>query len=222
MIERDVEQLVHLFDKHRKEDQAIPMQRYMKDHFSFLGIKTPERKELLRQFFSETNLLKTPFQREFVWRLWELEEREFQYAALHYLDKHVTKMNKEELPFMEKLITTKSWWDTVDMLAQKQVGTIVQKHPEWIVEKLNQWAVSENLWLRRSAILFQLKYKDQTDEQLLYHYIKLNAGSKEFFIQKAIGWALREYSKTNPNSVKDFIATNELSKLSIREGSKYI
>ena len=108
------------------------------------------------------------------------------------------------------------------MLAQHPVGTIALNYPEVIPETIIDWAQSENMWLRRTAILFQLKYKENTDEELLSEIIKQNAGSKEFFIQKAIGWALREYSKTNPESVKKFIAENKLPKLSQREGSKYL
>ncbi|MEN2766316.1 DNA alkylation repair protein [Ornithinibacillus sp. 16A2E] len=96
------------------------------------------------------------------------------------------------------------------------------EHPEVIQEKIEKWSTDSNMWLRRTSILFQLKYKKYTNEQLLYTYIRRNANSREFFIQKAIGWALREYSKTNPESVKNFIAENELAKLSVREGSKYL
>ena len=102
------------------------------------------------------------------------------------------------------------------------MGEIVKRYPEVIEETINQWAVHDNMWLRRTAILFQLKYKEQTNENLLYHYINKNADSKEFFIQKAIGWALREYSKTNSESVKTFIEGNQLARLSVREGSKYL
>ena len=108
------------------------------------------------------------------------------------------------------------------MLASKPVGMIANSHPEVIKETIDDWAYGDHLWLRRSAILFQLKYKDQTNEELLYRYIEQNAESKEFFIQKVIGWVLREYSKLNPTSVKQFIETHSLSALSVREGSKYL
>lgn len=198
------------------------MQKYMKDQFPFLGIKTPLRKELMKQFYQQTGLLKEAFHGDFILALWEKDDREYQYAALDYIGRTLKKLGKDDLPLMEKLITTKSWWDTVDMLAQHPVGTIAQAFPEVIPETIEEWAYRENMWLQRTAILFQLKYKEKTDEQLLYRYIKKNSGSKEFFIQKAIGWALREYSKTNPESVKQFIAENDLPKLSIREGSKYL
>lgn len=154
--------------------------------------------------------------------LWEKDEREYQYTALVYIEKSLNKLQKSDLPFMEMLITTKSWWDTVDAIAPKAVGKIAEKFPEVVEETMNGWAVSENMWLRRAALLFQLKYKQNTNEELLYHYIVQNADSKEFFIRKAIGWALREYSKTNPASVKQFIEGTRLAPLSVREGSKYV
>lgn len=217
-----VKQVISLFEANRNEEQAIPMAKYMKNNFPFLGIKTPQRESLMKEFYKATGILKEPFREDFVLGLWELDAREYQYAALDYIKKLLKKLSKNELPLMEKLIKTKSWWDTVDMLAQHPVGTIAQKYPEVIPETIEGWACENNMWLRRTAILFQLKYKEKTDERLLYRIIKQNSDSKEFFIQKAIGWVLREYSKTNPESVKTFIAHNELPKLSVREGSKYI
>lgn len=219
---KNVDDLVELLEANRNEENAIPMQQYMRNQFPFLGIKTPERKELLKQFFQKSNILRQPFQSDFVKMLWEKDEREYQYAALLYIEKIMKKLDKEDIPLLEELILTKSWWDTVDVLAPKPIGSIAAQYPEVIPEKIDRWAREDDLWLRRSAILFQLKYKKTTNEDLLYRYIKWNADDREFFIQKAIGWALREYSKTNPQSVKQFIETQALSNLSIREGSKYI
>lgn len=216
------ELLVKLFEQNRDLEKAVPMENYMKNYFSFLGIKAPERKELLKKFFQESGITKLDFQSTFVTGLWEKEEREYQYAALDYMEKVLKKLDKQHFSLLEELITTKSWWDTVDFLAAKPVGTLAKKHPELISEKIEGWASSNHLWLRRTAILFQLKYKEETDEALLYRYIRQNQESKEFFIQKAIGWALREYSKTNPASVRSFIESQTLSPLSVREGSKYI
>ncbi|WNS75348.1 DNA alkylation repair protein [Bacillus sp. DTU_2020_1000418_1_SI_GHA_SEK_038] len=217
-----IELLVELFEQNRDLEKAGPMEAYMKNHFSFLGIKSPDRKGLVRQFFQESGLLKQEFQPEFVLALWEKEEREYQYAAMDYIERSLKKLDKQHLSLMEQLITTKSWWDTVDLLASKAVGTIAEKYPEVIAETIEGWAFGDHLWLRRTAILFQLKYKGQTDKDLLYRCIEQNKDSKEFFIQKAIGWALREYSKTNPESVKGFIESTSLASLSVREGSKYI
>jgi 3-methyladenine DNA glycosylase AlkD len=221
-MESTVLLLTNLFEENRNQANAEPMKNYMKGHFPFLGIKKPERVKLERQFFQETGLLKERFNHEFIKELWEMEEREYQYTALGYMEKSLNKLEKSDLPLMEELITTKSWWDTVDAIAPKPVGKIAERFPEVVAETIDGWAVHDYLWLRRAALLFQLKYKDKTNEELLYQYIIQNADSKEFFIQKAIGWVLREYSKTNPQSVKRFIEAEKLAPLSVREGSKYL
>ncbi|WP_411255094.1 DNA alkylation repair protein [Neobacillus niacini] len=220
-MKKEIERLAALFEENSNDENAGPMKKYMKDQFPFLGIKSPLRKELERKFFKETEILKKPFEQEFVTGLWEKEEREYHYTAITYIGKYIKKLPKSVIPFLEELITTKSWWDSVDSIAPL-VGEIARKYPEVIQETIDGWAVNDNLWLRRSAILFQLKYKHETNEGLLYDYIIKNAESKEFFIQKAIGWALREYSKSNPVSVKAFIEGNTLAPLSVREGSKYL
>jgi 3-methyladenine DNA glycosylase AlkD len=221
-MSQKIELLTKLFEEHRNEKQAGPMEEYMKRHFPFLGIKSPLRKELEKRFFNETEILKQPFDQNFIVELWGEKEREYQYTALTYIEKSLKKLQKEDVALMEFLITTKSWWDTVDAIAAKPVGKIAEKFSEVREENIDSWAVHENLWLRRTAILFQLKYKQKTDENLLYRYIRQNADSKEFFIQKAIGWVLREYSKTHPESVKQFISETQLAPLSVREGSKYL
>lgn len=217
-----INELRQRFTEEANTENAEQMSRYLKGHFPFFGIKTPERRAIAKQFFQETGMGKQPFNEEFVLALWELPEREFQTTALDYVAKFLKKLDKHHIALMEKLITTKSWWDTVDTIAANPVGTILANHPELIIELVDKWAVSEDMWLRRTAIIHQLRYKDKTNEDLLYKYIKQNADSKEFFIQKGIGWALREYSKTNPYSVKQFIETTKLAPLSVREGSKYL
>jgi 3-methyladenine DNA glycosylase AlkD len=221
ILKNEIEQLTALFEEHRNDDNAGPMRKYMKDHFPFLGIKSPLRKELEKQFFKETGILKEEFNKDFVVGLWEKDEREYQYTAITYTGKFIKKLPKDAIQFLERLITTKSWWDSVDSIAPL-VGELARKYPELVEETINHWSVDDNYWLRRVAILFQLKYKQQTNEALLYDYMVKNADSKEFFLQKSIGWALREYSKTNPESVKAFIEGNQLAPLSIREGSKYL
>ena len=220
-MKSEIERITSLFEEHRNEENGVPMSKYMKGHFPFLGIKSPLRKELEKQFFKESEILKKPFSKDFVESLWEKDEREYQYTGITYMGKFIKKLPRDIISFLEGLITTKSWWDSVDSIAPL-VGELARKYPEIIEENINGWCVDDNLWLRRSAILFQLKYKQQTNEALLYEYILKNSDSKEFFIQKAIGWALREYSKTNADSVKAFIAGNHLAPLSVREGSKYL
>ncbi|WP_420490986.1 DNA alkylation repair protein [Neobacillus drentensis] len=220
-MKNEIEQLTALFEEHRNDDKAGPMKKYMKDHFLFLGIKSPLRKELEKQFFKETGILKEEFNKDIVEGLWDKDEREYQYTAITYIGKFIKKMPKDTILLLERLITTKSWWDSVDSIAPL-VGELARKYPELVEENINHWSIHDNFWLRRASILFQLKYKNETNEALLYDYMVKNADSKEFFIQKAIGWALREYSKTNPESVKAFIEGNQLAPLSIREGSKYL
>jgi 3-methyladenine DNA glycosylase AlkD len=214
--------LTQMLTNHRNDENAVHMEKYMRNQFPYFGIKTPERREIEKQFFKETGILTQPFNKDFVWALWKMDEREYQNVALDYIEKSLKKLQKEDLPFFEKLITTKSWWDTVDVIGPKAVGQVALQNPEVIEETIDDWSTHENMWLRRAAILFQLKYKQQTNEALLYQYIVKNAVSKEFFIQKAIGWALRELSKTNPESVKNFIEGHKLAPLSVREGSKYL
>ncbi|RDU37410.1 DNA alkylation repair protein [Neobacillus piezotolerans] len=221
-MDKYISKLKDLFEEHRSPENAVGMEKYMKNHFPFLGIKKPLRAELEKAFYVETGLDKEPFDERFVRMLWELPEREYQYTALGYLAKFNRKLGPETLWLAKDLITGKSWWDTVDALASNPVGVLAARSPEEIPFVIDKWAVSDHMWLRRTAILHQLKYKNETDEQRLYTYIRQNADSKEFFIQKAIGWALREYSKTNPDSVREFIQNSKLAALSRREGSKYL
>lgn len=209
-------------EEHRNPEKAVPMEKYLKNQFPFLGIKTPERRVLAKVVFNKIGIKNHPLDEAFVLALWDQTEREYQYTAIDYLTKLVKQLKKEHISLLETLITTKSWWDTVDLLASNLVGPLVMQNKELIPQVIEDWATDDNMWLRRSALLFQLKYKQATDESLLYRYIIANANSGEFFIQKAIGWALREYSKTNPESVKQFISNHTLKPLSVREGSKYI
>ncbi|PLT30270.1 DNA alkylation repair protein [Peribacillus deserti] len=214
--------LYKLMKEHANEENRVPMENYMKNQFPFFGIKSPERKKLVSVFFKEAGVFKEPFSHQLVRELWSFPQREMQYAALDYCGKFIKKFAKEDITFFKELLISKSWWDTVDSIAPPIIGAIAMRFPETAEEYMEGWAVHENMWLRRTAILFQLKYKNNTDVERLYRYICLNADSKEFFIQKAIGWALREYSKTDPASVRKFIESTDLAKLSVREGSKYI
>jgi 3-methyladenine DNA glycosylase AlkD len=222
MIDVYMSKLIQWMNQHRSEDNAKLMKKYMREQFEFLGIKVPERQSLLKEFFKKHGKPCLEDLPEVVLALWELPEREFQYIALSLLEKNVKKMSEEHLKLAETLIVSKSWWDTVDHLATRIVGTILKNYPELIAPYTRKWIQSDNFWLNRTAILFQLKYKTDTDESLLYDYIRMHKDSGEFFIQKAIGWALREYSKTNPGSVKRFVESEELAPLSRREALKII
>jgi 3-methyladenine DNA glycosylase AlkD len=126
------------------------------------------------------------------------------------------------MPLLEKLITTESWWDTVDGLAANQVGGVLARFPEIREPYIDRWRQEEDFWLRRTTLLFQLRYKGQTDADLLFALIKENLADQEFFIQKAIGWSLREYSKSNAEAVQQFVAETELSGLAQREALKWM
>ncbi len=213
--------IINVFIENRNEDNAKYMKAYMKDNFEYLGIKTPLRKELEKEFLKEKSK-EALIDKELVRELWRNEYREFQYVALDYLVKQKKKLQKEDITFIRELIVTKPWWDTIDLIASHLVGEICKKYPELINEYILNWSTDENMWIRRTAILYQLKYKQDTDRNILEKVIKYNIEDEEFFIRKAIGWALREYSKTNKDWVSEFVANNRLSKLSEKEASKYL
>lgn len=214
--------LIDLFRSNANESNRKPMEDYMRNHFSFLGIKSPERKELVKSFFVEHGKPEREWIKPLVTFLYAQPEREFHYVALAMIDVHIKKLDAEWLSFLEKLVTTNSWWDTVDHIAPHHVGAILLREKASIVDFPDKWIESDNFWLQRSAILFQLKYKEKTDAQKLFSYIEATKGAKEFFIQKAIGWALREYSKTAPDEVLTFIRSTNLAPLSKREGLKHM
>lgn len=212
--------IIQVFYDNRNLEQARPMEKYMKDNFPFLGLKTPERRVLTKEFYNERKKDKT-VDWEFIFKCYDLPEREFQYLVIGYLDRLKGLLKLDDMDNIEKLIVTKSWWDSVDSLAPI-VGYINMKYPEIKEEIISKWIYSDNMWLKRVSIIYQLKYKEKTDTKFLERAILANSQTKEFFINKAIGWALREYSKTNKEWVREFIENNSLSNLSIREGSKYI
>lgn len=212
--------LIELFYKNRDGEKALPMQSYMKNKFAFLGIPKPKRALLQRDFIKLGK--KQELDWDMVCFLWNLPEREFQYCALDYLQVLTGKLQKTDISRVENLITSKSWWDTVDMLASAVVGSLCLKHPDLVKSHIIPWSRSDNLWLVRTALLFQLKYKDKTDALLLEAVILANIDSREFFINKAMGWVLREYSKTDKVWVANFVDKHELNPLSKREASKYL
>jgi 3-methyladenine DNA glycosylase AlkD len=199
------------------------MESYMKNKFPFLGVDATRRKEIVKIIIPKVKSLTLNDYLHLCLQLWDKSEREFQYVALDLLVKQAKKLETNHLHHIENLIINKSWWDTVDALSTSVVGIILIKNNDVKYEKFYQWVESENMWLNRTAILFQLKYKQNTDTNILSRAILQHDQSKDFFIRKAQGWALREYSKTNPLWVKNFISTQpNLSNLTIREASKYL
>ena len=201
---------------------AAQMAAYLRNQFPFLGIKSPQRRELLKAFLREYGPPALDDTASVAKELWGQTVREHQYNALDILRRQQKKLGPEFVPTLEWLIITKSWWDTVDGLASNIAGPIFAGYPETRATAVRQWRSVENIWLRRTTLLFQLKYKDKTDAPLLFSLIEENLLDKEFFIQKAIGWALREYSKTDETAVREFVANTELSPLAEREALKWL
>jgi len=201
-------------------DDARAMKAYMRGRFEFLGVKTPARRKAAKAFFKKHGGADIDWR--FVRQAWEHPFREMQYAALDYLETRKNLLRPGDLPQLKKLAQTKSWWDTIDLL-DRLAGGIIAGFPETRPVIL-QWSRDEDIWLRRLAIDHQLLRKDQTDQHLLEQILVNNLNQTEFFINKAIGWALRDYSKTNPEWVKNFIRQHhgKMAPLSIREASKYL
>jgi 3-methyladenine DNA glycosylase AlkD len=211
-----------LYEQNADPIQAAPMKKYMRDQFEYLGIKTPQNAALQRQFFAEHGRPPVSELDPILRDLWSLPQREFQYVAVGLLGKANTEIPAKFIKTIEYMLTTKSWWDTVDIIAGGTVGVHFQRFPEVREKYLAKWRASQNFWLRRTTILFQLNYKRQTDFELLSEIIRENLDSKEFFINKAIGWALRQYARVDPKAVKKFVKSTPLHPLSHREALKHL
>ena len=217
----DFNKLYEEMIRYKNEEQARQMSKYMLNKFEYIGIKMPERREIFKNFFKEyKNEEKIDW--EFVNKCWENKYREFQYVAADYLKNKKDKLTIDDIPKFKQLILKKSWWDTIDNL-DMTIGALALKDSN-VNKILLEWSLDENIWLRRIAIDHQLLRKEKTNTELLEKILKNNLGQNEFFINKAIGWALRDYSKTNPEWVKNFIEKNKekMAKLSIKEASKYL
>jgi 3-methyladenine DNA glycosylase AlkD len=210
--------LTSVFESNRDPARARPMAAYMRDRFPFLGIPTPQRRRITREALKGIGRPSEAELGELAGHLWEMAEREYQYTGVDILIANVRVCGPGFLATARALITTKSWWDTVDALASRVVGPLVVANPG-LIETMDRWIESENVWLTRTAILHQLGFKKRTDCRRLFDYCLRRSSDTEFFIRKAIGWALREYSKTDAEAVRTFVETHEsqLSGLSRRE-----
>ena len=214
------EKLRSIFEDCKNPVDAEKMSAYMREQYVYFGLKSPERKEAVKFFFKENGFPNDINHTVKEW--WNQPEREFQYAAMNLLEKNMKTAPVNRIELYEYLIINKSWWDTIDMIAAKLVGHHFKIYPELIPHYTEKWMLSGNFWLQRSALLFQLKYKKDTNWNMMQSFILKLKDEKEFFIRKAIGWVLREYSKTYPDKVIEFIENTELSNLSKREGLKVI
>ncbi|WP_276767460.1 DNA alkylation repair protein [Gemella morbillorum] len=201
--------------------RALDMSKYMKNKFEFFGVGASVRNEIWKPYFKEAKKTKK-IDWDFIEICFKHDKRECQYTAAYYLKYMKKFLVEDDIPKLKELVLTKSWWDTVDIL-DKVIGSIIYNNKN-LNPIILEWSKDDNIWLRRVAIDHQLLRKENTDEQLLEKILINNLNHKEFFVNKAIGWALRDYSKTNPQWVRNFIEVHKenMASLSIREASKYL
>lgn len=209
------------FESNEDQENAIAMSKYMRNRFHFYGLPTPKRKEIYNHLIQSEKKTKT-IDWNFLDKCYEDPHREFHYLVYDYLLAMKQYVLYEDMPKIENYILHQSWWDTIDFLC-KVIGDVGLRDTR-VKELMINWSNSKNIWKKRAAIDHQLCLKDQTDAPLLEQIILNSFGSDEFFVNKAIGWALRDYSKTNPAWVADFIRKykDKMNRLSIKEASKYI
>lgn len=204
-------------------DKVESMARYMRDQFPFLGVTSPVLRQTIKPLLVEAKQADGDELVEAARWCWAQPEREFQYVGTLMLRRHIATLEAPHIEDLEHLLTTKSWWDTIDSLAAWSVGPLVKANPD-LLAVMDQWIDDENIWLARTAIIHQLSYKDDTDAERLFRYARSRAGDTEFFIRKAIGWALRQYARQEPEQVRAFVDQHreELSGLTIREALKHL
>jgi 3-methyladenine DNA glycosylase AlkD len=195
---------------------------YMKHISIFFGIKAPDRRQLLQTFLETAGLPKNEDLQSIIRNAWNQPQREFHYVAMELAYKLRKKSGNEAIELYEWMITNKSWWDTVDFIAPNLVGEHFKHFPDSKQTHIRKWMESGSIWLQRTCLLFQLKYKAATDEELLFSLCASLAAEKEFFIRKAIGWALRAHARINPDAVRQFAGNTPLSGLSRREALKHL
>jgi 3-methyladenine DNA glycosylase AlkD len=202
-------------------EYAQKQMQYMKNHFDFYGLNAPKWMGLSKEYFTEYGVFDGEDLKQFARLCFDEPQRELHYIALEMVQKQVKIQPEDFIFFLEELILTKSWWDSVDWIA-KLVAMHFTRFPHQIHSITEGWIRHENMWLQRMAITFQRYFKAKTDENLLFDYILRTADSKEFFIQKGAGWALREYAKINPSAVIAFCETTKLAPLTRREALKHV
>lgn len=210
--------IISLCEKNADANRAPAMKAYMKNHFEFYGINSPLRKEMVKDIKKKFTFKNDDAFWMLIDELWKSDQRELQYITLDLLATLSSKLTKENIPALERMILSKSWWDTVDMITPNLIGKIFMNDNASRDIYVYKWMDSDNIWLQRSAIIFQLKYGMKTDIELLSEAILKNDVSKEFFVRKAQGWALRQYGKYNPTFVYNFVQSNpQLSGLTQKE-----
>jgi len=210
------------FQRNENATIALAQKAYMRNQFEYYGLKATERRAIQKPFLVKKYLPKKEILPELVKDFWNKSQRDFQYFGQELVFKYTTQVEKEDIELFEFMVANKSWWDTVDFIAVKLMGAYFKKFPKQRTVYVKKWLESGNIWLQRSALLFQLKYKEDIDTQILSSIINYLLGSKEFFINKAIGWILREYSRTNPSWVVGFVERTALNPLSKKEALRLL
>ena len=218
----NIQELQQMFELLANEEHAKGAEAYMKNQFKYFGIYTNERRKISNDYIKKVGLLNKKELYKTVNELYKQTHREFQYVAIELIAFHKKQWTEDIIELTEYCLINKSWWDTVDGIASAILGDYFKMFPQQINLITSKWNKSKNFWLIRSSIMFQKTYKLNTNKELLAKYIINCSHSKEFFVQKAIGWALREYSKTNPYWVKDFVNNHSLAPLSKREALRLI
>ncbi len=222
MIEKYFAELRSAFEKHANPATAAGAKAYMRDLFEYYGLTSPLRRKLTIEFIEKSGYPPYEQLEEMVHYAWEQPQREWQYAALEIVGKFVKKADQSQLDLAEWMITNKSWWDSVDFIAPNIAGVLFKRYPELKMQYIEKWMQSGNLWLQRSCLLHQLRDNKTADRNLLFNLCERLADHPDFFIRKAIGWSLRQYSKTFPQAVIDFVNSHTLSNLSRKEALKVI
>jgi 3-methyladenine DNA glycosylase AlkD len=204
-------------------DKAEPMAAYMKGRFTFIGVSAGERRKVSKDLIREAKHAEPDWLIDVAQALWDQPQRELHYIGMDVLRAGSQNLRASDLDAIAGLITKTPWWDTVDSLAAWTVGPMVMNHPE-LVGSMDRWIESDDLWLARTAILHQLGYKERTDAARLFGYAARRAEDTDFFIRKAIGWALRQYARVQPDAVARFVAehVDQLSGLTKREALKHL
>jgi 3-methyladenine DNA glycosylase AlkD len=211
------------FQEKYHAQNAAAMAKYMRNHFLFFGIKTEDRRRIFKTIWKENQEEVAENARAIALALFTKSQRELHYCAIEILIKELKgNYKKDDIQLIEKLIITNSWWDSVDTISKYILGDYLLEYPLETEKVIERFSNSKTMWLNRSAILFQLGYKKKTNFDLLKSECEKHKNSNEFFIQKAIGWALREYAKTNPEAVRNFVVNNNLKPLSKKEALKNI
>jgi 3-methyladenine DNA glycosylase AlkD len=213
-----------LFQSRAIAEEAAPMSKYMRNQFEFLGLKSVPRKDASKEYWNQNGIPDEDDLDEFARSCWISPYREVQYFAMDTIQKTRKQWNDETYKTFEFMVCNKSWWDTVDFISSNLVGKWFLTHPEKGLEVIDRYNSSDNMWLNRVSIIFQLSYKEETHWDLMQNNIVNHLASEEFFIQKAIGWALRQYAKTNAAAVSSFVEEHRfmMKPLSIKEALKHL